>query len=247
LEFAAASWAAASHCSNVGVQGERLVNKPRFHRRKDLILNCEVLFAPLCRIVKIGKMRFFFVKDYREKYRYFSAEPLRQIQVKFSRWKGIWEKARQKLMLLPRKILVQEQAFEQLLQAEEKQVEILYSGCCSEQRIRVRFFFFLQRQRTKHILFLIGESILLPISGLAALLPGPNVFFGVLALLMITHWQALRGINRLAKKDHMFTPTSSLKEWEQAIPKKDIDELVHILEKIAEEYNLEHIKKILWK
>lgn len=192
-------------------------------------------------------MRFFFVKDYREKYRYFSAEPLRQIQVKFSRWKGIWEKARQKLMLLPRKILVQEQAFEQLLQAEEKQVEILYSGCCSEQRIRVRFFFFLQRQRTKHILFLIGESILLPISGLAALLPGPNVFFGVLALLMITHWQALRGINRLAKKDHMFTSTSSLKEWEQAIPKKDIDELVHILEKIAEEYNLEHIKKILWK
>jgi hypothetical protein len=192
-------------------------------------------------------MRFFFVKDYREKYRYFSAEPIHQIQVIFSRWKKIWEKARQKLMLLPRKILAQEQAFEQVLHAKEKQVEILYSGYCSEQRIKVRFFFFLQRQRTKHILMLIGETILLPISGLAVLLPGPNVFFGVLALLMITHWQAFRGINRLAKKDHVFTPISSLKEWEQAIPKKNGDEFVRILEKIAREYKLEHLQKILWK
>lgn len=192
-------------------------------------------------------MRFFFVKDYREKYRYFSAEPLHQIRVNFSRWKEIWEKAKQKLMLLPRRILVQEQAFERVLQAKEKHVEILYSGCCSEQRIRIRFFFFLQRQRTKHILFLIGETILLPISGLAALLPGPNVFFGVLALLMVTHWQALRGINRLAKKCHVFTPTSFLKEWEQSIPKKNGEEFPRILAKIAEEFKLEHLQKILWK
>jgi hypothetical protein len=150
-------------------------------------------------------------------------------------------------MLLPRRNLVQEQAFEQVLHTQEKRVEILYSGCCSEQRIRVRFFFFLQRQRTKHILLLIGESLLLPISGLAALLPGPNVFFGVLALLMITHWQALRGINRLAKKDHVFTPTSSLKEWEQALPTKSDDGFARILTKIADEYKLEHIQKILWK
>jgi hypothetical protein len=192
-------------------------------------------------------MRFFFVKDYREKYRYFSAKPIRQIQVKFSRWKEIWEKARQKLMLLPRKILVQEQAFEQVLQTTEDQVEILYSGCSSEQRIKVRFFFFLQRQRTKHILLLIGEALLLPISGLAVLLPGPNVFFGVLALLMVTHWQALRGINRLAKINHVFIPTSTLKEWEQAIEQKNDAEFGSTLAKIAEKYDLEHIQKILWK
>jgi hypothetical protein len=192
-------------------------------------------------------MRFFFVKDYREKYRYFSAKPYHQIQVKFSRWKEIWEKARQKLMLLPRKILVQEQAFEQVLQTMEDQVEILYSGCCSEQRIKVRFFFFLQRQRTKHIFMLFGEAILLPISGLAALLPGPNVFFGVLALLVVTHWQALRGINRLAKKNHVFIPSSTLKEWEQVIQQKNDGEFGPILEKISRKYDLEHIQKILWK
>lgn len=192
-------------------------------------------------------MRFFFVKDYREKYRFFSAEPIRQIQLNFSRWKKIWEEAKQKLMLLPRKNLAQEQAFEQVLRTEDTQVEILYSGNCSEQRIRVRFFFFLQRQRTKHILLLIGETILLPISGLAALIPGPNVFFGVLALLMITHWQAFRGINRLAKKDHVFAPIPSLKEWEQALKKTNPDEFTRILDKISADFQLEHLHKILWK
>ena len=192
-------------------------------------------------------MRYFFIKDYREKFRYFSAEPIHQIRVNFSRWKEIWEKARQKLMLLPRKTLAQEQAFEQVLRAKEDQVEILYSGICSEQRIRVRFFFFLQRQRTRHILQLIGETILLPFSGLAALIPGPNVFFGMLALLMVTHWQAFRGINRLRKKSLVFTPNSSLKEWEEAIKNKAVEDLKPILDKIAGEYQLEHLQKILWK
>jgi hypothetical protein len=192
-------------------------------------------------------MCFFFVKDYREKYRYFSAEPLHQIPVRFSRWKQIWEKAREKLMLLPKRILVQEQAFKQILQTEEKKVGIFYSGICDEKRIRNRFFFYIQRQRTKHILFLMGEALLLPISGLAALLPGPNVFFGVLALLVITHWQALRGIHRLAKKDYLFLPSQSLKEWEQIIQTKNEKDYVEILKKIAEEYHLDNIQKILWK
>jgi hypothetical protein len=192
-------------------------------------------------------MRFFFVKDYREKYRYFTGKPYRPIQVKFSRWKDLWEKAKQKLSLLPRKNLAQEQAFEQVLHTPESRVEILYSGCCSEQRIKVRFFFFLQRQRTKHILLLIGETLLLPLSGLAVLLPGPNVFFGVLALLMVTHWQALRGINSLAKKDHVFIPSSSLEEWEQIIQKNQNDGFGPVLDKISEKYDLEHLQKILWK
>jgi hypothetical protein len=192
-------------------------------------------------------MRYFFVKDFREKYRFFSERPVQQIQVKFSRWKEIWEKGRQKLMLLPRKILAQEQAFEQVLMTTEDRVEILYAGRCSEQRIKVRFFFFLQRQRTKHLLLLIGETILLPISGLAALLPGPNVFFAVLALLMYTHWQAFRGINRLSKKDHVFVPAPSLKQWEHVIQEKQEEEYGPVLEKIAEKYDLEHIQKVLWK
>jgi hypothetical protein len=192
-------------------------------------------------------MRFFFVKDYRGKYRYFSTEPFTNIQVKFSRWKKIWDKARQKLMLLPQRILVQEQAFEQVLHSKNKSLEILFSGSCNEQKIRHRFFFFLQRQRTKHIFILIGETLLLPISGLAALLPGPNVFFGVLALLMITHWQALRGINRLLKKDYNFNFSPSLRDWEQVVESKKEEDFFPVLERIAEEYSLKNIQKILWK
>jgi hypothetical protein len=192
-------------------------------------------------------MRFFFVKDYRGKYRYFSTEPLTNIRVKFSRWKKIWDKAREKLMLLPQRILVQEQAFEQVLHSKNKSLEILFSGSCDEQKIKHRFFFFLQRQRTKHTFILIGEALLLPISGLAALLPGPNVFFGVLALLMITHWQALRGINRLLKKDYNFSSSPSLRDWEQVVESKREEDFFPILERIAEEHSLKNIQKILWK
>jgi len=191
-------------------------------------------------------MFFFFVKDHREKYRYFCTKPLREIQVKFSRWKKIWEKAKKKLMLLPQRILAQEQAFEHVLKLEAKTLVVLHSGRCTDQKIKIRFFFFLQRQRTKHVFLLIAETLLLPISGLAALLPGPNVFFGVLALLMFTHWQSLRGINRLLKKDHDFRSSQELNEWEEAIKTRQENAYPQILKRIAEEYKVENIHKILW-
>jgi hypothetical protein len=192
-------------------------------------------------------MHFFFVKDYRKKYRYFSTEPFRNVQIQFSRWKKIWEEARQKLLLLPQRILVQEQAFEQVLHSKTESLEIFYSGHCDQQKIKHHFFFYLQRQRTRHIFFLIGETLLLPISGLAALLPGPNVFFGVLALLMITHWQALRGINCLLKKSYDFQSSPLLREWEQTIDSKSSEEFIPVLKRIEEEYGIKNIEKILWK
>lgn len=192
-------------------------------------------------------MRFFFVRDYRHKFRYFSSEPVRQIQIKTSRLKKIWEQAKKKLLLLPQKILRQEQAFGRTLKLEVKTIQIYYSGKISEKKTKIKFYFFLQRQRTKHVFFLIGEAILLPISGLAALLPGPNVFFGVLALLMITHWQALKGINRTLKKEHEFIVSSFIKEWEQSLKEKNENKYPQVLEKIEKEYNLNNIRKVLWK
>lgn len=192
-------------------------------------------------------MRFFFTQDYRHKYRYFSSEPIAQIQIKLSRWKKVLELAKEKLMLLPQKILRQEQAFGRALKLQEDKIQILHSGRLGEKRIRSKFYFFLQKQRTKHILLLIGETLLLPISGLAAFLPGPNVFFGVLALLMITHWQALRGINRVLRKEYQFIPSSLFEEWEIALNSKEEENFSLILKKIEEEYNLKDIHKVLWK
>lgn len=125
----------------------------------------------------------------------------------------------------------------------------MHSGLMSRKKVKIRFYFFLQKQRTQHAAFLIGESLLLPISGLAALLPGPNVFFGVLALLMVTHWHALRGINRLLKRNVQFTASfSSLRDWEKALESEEDEEKFSLLLKnISKEHSLPAVEKILWK
>ena len=170
-----------------------------------------------------------------------------QIQIQSSRWKKIWDLAKAKLSLLPKRILRQEQALARAVKIEVETIEIIHSGRLEERRIRRKFYFFLQRQRTTHILYLVGETILLPISGLMALLPGPNVFFGVLAILMITHWEAFRGINHIRKKGYQFTPSTLLEDWERAIEVKEEKSFAPILEKISGEYNISNLPKVLWK
>lgn len=192
-------------------------------------------------------MKFFFVHDYRHKYRYFSSEPVKQIQVNFSRLRRIWEEAKKKLMLFPQRVLCQEQAFRRTPSAEEKKITIFHSNRLGKKKVKMKFRFFLRKQKTTHVFSLIGETLLLPFSGLAGLLPGPNVFFGVLILLMITHWQALRGINRLLKKEYEFIPSSLFSQWEEALKRKKEGDFPEILEKIEKKYSLDNIKKILWK
>jgi hypothetical protein len=96
-------------------------------------------------------------------------------------------------------------------------------------------------------LLLIGETLLLPLSGLMALLPGPNVFFGVLALIMYTHWQSLRGINKILKNGYLFSTASHFSKWEKSIYTENDVNLNNTLEKLRKEYNIKNIKKILWK
>ncbi len=192
-------------------------------------------------------MEFFFVRDHREKYRFFSSEPKKEISIPVSRTKRAWELAQKKLTLLPPRILRQEQAFIHIRKIEDDAVSIHHSGLRTEKRIRLRFSLFLYKQRSKHILILIGETLLLPLSGLAALLPGPNVAFAALALLMITHWRALQGINRLAGKKHEFHVAPLFAEWEEACGQARRELSAETLKKIAAEYHLPQIDKILWK
>jgi len=193
-------------------------------------------------------MNFFFLQDFHKKYRYFSAESLSVIQVKFSRFRKFWEKGKKKILtFVPLKILKQEQAFERTLKIEDNQIRILHSGRMDEKKVRSKFYFFLQKQRTKHIILLVGEIIILPISGIAALLPGPNMFFYVLILLVILQWKALRGINKLLKKDQLFIPDLSLKEWETALQNQEESTFLPILEKIEKKHNVQNLNKILWK
>jgi Mitochondrial K+-H+ exchange-related len=192
-------------------------------------------------------MNFFFVRDYLDRYRFFSSEPQRDISIPASRTKRAWELAQKKLTVLPPRILRQEQAFIRILKIADETVKIHHSGLQPEKRIRLRFSLFLHKQRTKHILVLIGETLLLPLSGLAALLPGPNVAFAALALLMITHWRALQGINRLAKKKHEFPAAPLFAEWESACGQAPREQLAAALKKIEDEYHLSQLNRILWK
>ncbi len=192
-------------------------------------------------------MDFFFVLDFRGRFRFFSSHSVQEIQVEFSRLQRILVAAKQKLMLLPPRILRQEQTLARILKLETPEVSIKHARGISDKKIRRRFFFFLQKQRSKHILLLIIEAVLLPISGLMALLPGPNVFFGILALLMITQWQALRGINRLGKMKPQFVPSELLEQWERALDSKDTTEYAAILSRIEAEYHISDATKILFK
>jgi len=190
---------------------------------------------------------YFFLRDASRKFRFFSSAPPTRIPIQFSKSRKIWEVAKKKLSLLPARTLYQEQAFIDVLKSGEDPARIAYGDGQPEKRIKIRFYFFLQRQRTRHIAFLVGETILLPLSGLAMLLPGPNVFFGALALLMFTHWKALRGISRLFRLRHEFVPSPLIAAWEQALESGPESEFEPILKKLEAELHLPHPEEALWK
>lgn len=192
-------------------------------------------------------MDFFFIKDSKWRYRFFASEPAPGIGVKISKSREIWEQAKKKLLLLPPRILRQEQAFINILKNKDERVVVHHSGRHAEKRLRLIFFLYLQKQKTKHLLLLLGEALLLPLSGLAAFIPGPNIAFYILALLLITHWQAWRGISRLGRKKIEFEAASPFLAWEKAIDLKQEERFPEILGKLEKEFNLRGLSKILWK
>jgi len=192
-------------------------------------------------------MKFFFVRDYKGRYRYFSSDSAKPIQVKFSKSREAWELAKKKLMLLPHRTLRMEQAFERALRLKDGCLPIVYAGSTDKGKIRLKFSLFLQKQRTTHIIVLAAEAVLVPISGLAAFLPGPNIAFYALALLMITQWLALRGINRTIKAEHEFIPDPHLASWEEAVQGADIERYPEVLASIENAHNIKDIRKILYR
>lgn len=190
---------------------------------------------------------FFFVRDYRRKFRFFSADPPRSPDIRRTKAQAAWDLAKRKLMVLPQRILRQEQAFARALKMEERQVRVLYSGAREETHIGLRFRLFLLKQRTTRIFILIGETLLLPFSALTMPLPGPNIFFYVLALLMITHWQSFRGIHAFLKKEYGFVEAPLLAEWEEAVKAGDETAYPPLLARMETEWGLMDLRKVLWK
>jgi hypothetical protein len=192
-------------------------------------------------------MDFFFVRDFRNRPRFFSAGPLGPLPANFSKTRAVWEAAKKKVTSLNPRTLLQEQAFEQGGRSSLGPLRIIHSGRHDNSAIRTRLFFFLQRQRTRHIVVLAGEAVVLPVTGLAALLPGPNVLFYFLAVLMIIQWQALRGLNRIIRSDHELVPDPLLAEWEAAVEARDEARFPELLDRIEKVHALPTPRKLLWR
>jgi hypothetical protein len=78
-------------------------------------------------------------------------------------------------------------------------------------------------------------------------LPGPNIVFYALALIIITHWQSLRGIRALLKKEHRYVIDPILSEWERAVAAGRESDYPDILRRMEEAHGLQGLTKVLWK
>jgi len=191
-------------------------------------------------------MNFFFVRDHKGRYRYFSSEPPKPVDVNFSRAKEAWELAKRKLMVLPRRTLCMEQAFERALRLKGASLRIHHASGLEEDKVRGRFSLFAQKQRMRHIVVLLAEAVVLPFTGFVAILPGPNIVFYALALLMITQWLALRGIGRTLNSGHDFVPDDRLAAWERAVEAGDETRFAGLLEDIERSHGIKDVRRILW-
>jgi len=189
---------------------------------------------------------YFFVKDARNDHRLFCSEPPGPMPAKFSKTKAVWEAAKKKLMLLPARTLRQEEALAKALRIPETAVTVL-CGEAEEKHVNLKFHFFLHKRRSQRLLLLIGEGILVPITGIAAFLPGPNIIFYALALIIITHWQSLRGIRALLGKKHDYKVDPLLSEWERAVAEGREADYPGIIERIEKAHGLQGLTKVLWK
>jgi len=191
-------------------------------------------------------MTYFFVKDARKDHRLFCSEPPGPMPAKFSKTKTVWEAAKKKLMLLPARTLRQEEALAKALRIAEPSVLVL-CGEAEEKHVNLKFHFFLHKRRSQRIFLLIGEGIIAPFTGLIAFLPGPNVVFYALALIIITHWQSLRGVRALLRKKHEYKVDPLLSEWEQAVAEGREADYPGIIERMEKTHGLRDMRKVLWK
>ncbi len=192
-------------------------------------------------------MDFFFVRDYRRRPRFYSGGPLGPLPARFSKTREVWEAAKKKVVGLNPRTLLQEQAFELGGRPGEGPLRVLHSGRHDEESVRTKLALFLHRQRTRHVAILVVEGLIVPVTGLIAFLPGPNIVFYVLAIIMVIQWQALRGIRTILRRKHELVVDPLLAEWEEAVEARDEARYPAILERLEKVHRLPSPRKLLWK
>jgi hypothetical protein len=64
-------------------------------------------------------------------------------------------------------------------------------------RIKLIFKVWIQKEKLKRLIFVILEGLVIPFTPFLALLPGPNVFFYIPALLLYYHFTSYLGLRRV--------------------------------------------------
>ena len=81
-------------------------------------------------------------------------------------------------------------------------IEIKTEKQIDDEHIRRRMKIWIHKEKTKRIFLLFIEAILIPFTGLLAILPGPNFFFYVPALLFYYHLISYIGLKKV-EVDHL--------------------------------------------
>ncbi len=68
----------------------------------------------------------------------------------------------------------------------------------SQERLRHILKIWLQKEKAKRLILVIIEALILPFTPILAILPGPNVFFYVPALLFYFHLRSYLGLKKVA-------------------------------------------------
>ncbi len=193
-------------------------------------------------------MTFFFVRDHQGRRRFFSTAPVRPPELRFSKSREAWEKARAWLLsFLPARILRQEQAFGCALTWDKGSLPVLHGEAGEPDRAAHRLVHFLKTHRRRHILLMIVEAILLPLTGIAAILPGPNIVFYAPALFFLLQVKALRGLGRAVRLEHDLRFDPLLAEWESAVKERASDRYPELIARLESAHGLKSLRKVLWK
>ncbi len=83
--------------------------------------------------------------------------------------------------------------------ARLKHCEIVLKTAKTSKDEKIEFFFkvWLQKEKVKRLVFVIIEAVIIPFTGFLAILPGPNFFFYVPALLFYYHLTSYLSLRKI--------------------------------------------------
>jgi hypothetical protein len=80
-------------------------------------------------------------------------------------------------------------------------IEIEEDDNVDNNTVKTAFKVWVQKERFKRLIYVILESLIIPATPILAMLPGPNVFFYVPALLLYYHFISFQGLSKVDVDD----------------------------------------------